>query len=59
VGVAQYPELLGTHLTMQQEAAVPTLGALTVVAAAALVLVVPAIVLIFVQKQRGRLGSPH
>ena len=59
-GVAQYPQLLGTHLTVQQAAApLPTLVTLTVVAAAALVLVVPAIVLLFLLQQRRQLGSPH
>jgi len=59
-GVAQYPQLLGTHLTVQQAAApLPTLVTLTVVAAAALVLVVPATVLLFVLQQRRRLDSPH
>jgi cytochrome bd ubiquinol oxidase subunit II len=55
-GVAQYPYLLGTHLTIGQAAApTPTLWALTVVAAAALLLVVPAMALLFVLAQRGRL----
>jgi cytochrome d ubiquinol oxidase subunit II len=55
-GVAQYPYLLGTHLTIGAAAApAPTLVALTVVAAAALVLVVPSIGLLFVLQQRGRL----
>jgi len=59
-GVAQYPQLLGTHLTVQQAAApLPTLVTLTAVAAAALVLVVPATVLLFVLQQRRRLDSPH
>jgi cytochrome bd ubiquinol oxidase subunit II len=58
-GVAQYPQLLGTHLTVQQAAApLPTLVTLTVVAAAALVLVVPAIVLLFLLQQHRRLDSP-
>jgi cytochrome d ubiquinol oxidase subunit II len=57
-GVAQYPYLLGTHLTIAQSAApTATLWALTVVAAAALVLVVPAMALLFVLAQRGRLQS--
>ena len=59
-GVAQYPQLLGTHLTVQQAAApLPTLVTLTVVAAAALVLVVPATVLLFFLQQRRLLDSPH
>jgi cytochrome d ubiquinol oxidase subunit II len=57
-GAAQYPYLLGTHLTIQQAAApTPTLVSLTVVAAAALVLVVPSMALLFVLGQRGRLES--
>jgi len=57
-GVAQYPYLLGTHLTITQAAAPrPTLWALTIVAALALVLVVPAMGLLFVLAQRGSLES--
>ncbi|WP_448624291.1 cytochrome d ubiquinol oxidase subunit II [Geodermatophilus sp. URMC 64] len=57
-GVAQYPYLLGTHLTIGQAAApTATLWSLTVVAAAALLLVVPAMALLFVLAQRGRLES--
>ncbi len=56
-GVAQYPYLLGTHLSIGQAAApTATLWALTVVAGAALVVVVPALVLLFVLQQRGRLA---
>jgi cytochrome d ubiquinol oxidase subunit II len=59
-GVAQYPYLLGTHMTIAEAAApVATLAALTVVAAAALVVVVPAMALLFVLQQRGRLESSH
>jgi len=55
-GVAQYPYLLGTHLSLGEAAApTPTLWALTVVAAAALLLVVPAMALLFVLVERGRL----
>ena len=55
-GVAQYPYLLGTHLRIAQAAApTSTLVALTVVAVAAVVLVVPSIALLFVLQQRGRL----
>jgi cytochrome d ubiquinol oxidase subunit II len=55
-GVAQYPYLLGTHLSIGAAAAPqPTLVSLTVVAAAALVLVLPSIGLLFVLQQRGRL----
>jgi cytochrome d ubiquinol oxidase subunit II len=57
-GVAQYPFLLGTHLPIAAAAApTSTLWALTVVAAAALVLVVPSMALLFVLAQRGRLES--
>ena len=55
-GVAQYPYLLGTHLTIDEAAApASTLVALAVVAAAALAVVVPAMALLFVLAQRGRL----
>ncbi|MGY1602318.1 cytochrome d ubiquinol oxidase subunit II [Geodermatophilus sp. SYSU D00815] len=55
-GVAQYPYLLGTRLPIAEAAApAPTLWALTVVAAVALVLVVPAMALLFTLAQRGRL----
>jgi cytochrome d ubiquinol oxidase subunit II len=57
-GVAQYPYLLGTHLSIGVAAAPgATLVALTVVAAAALVLVVPSMALLFVLQQRGRLEA--
>ncbi|WP_262283949.1 cytochrome d ubiquinol oxidase subunit II [Micromonospora sp. MA102] len=57
-GVAQYPYLLGTHLRID-EAAAPdaTLASLTLVAAAALLLVVPAMALLFVLHQRGHLDT--
>jgi cytochrome d ubiquinol oxidase subunit II len=55
-GVAQYPYLLGTHLAIARAAApTSTLVALTVVAVAAVVLVVPSMALLFVLQQRGRL----
>jgi cytochrome bd ubiquinol oxidase subunit II len=55
-GVAQYPYLLGTHLSIGAAAAPqPTLWALTVVAGAAVLLVVPSIGLLFALAQRGRL----
>jgi cytochrome bd ubiquinol oxidase subunit II len=55
-GVAQYPYLLGTHVSIEAAAAPgPTLTALTVVAAVALVIVVPSMALLFVLAQRGRL----
>nr|WP_296070960.1 cytochrome d ubiquinol oxidase subunit II [uncultured Actinoplanes sp.] len=58
-GVAQYPFLLGTHLSIA-EAAAPdaTLIALVVLAAGALVLVVPSVGLLFVLQQRGSLEPP-
>jgi cytochrome bd ubiquinol oxidase subunit II len=59
-GTAQYPYLLGTHTTIAQAAApVPALVSLTVVAAVALVVVVPSMVLLFVLAQRGTLESSH
>jgi cytochrome d ubiquinol oxidase subunit II len=55
-GVAQYPYLLGTHLSIARAAApTSTLVALTVVAVAAVLLVVPSIALLFMLQQRGRL----
>jgi cytochrome d ubiquinol oxidase subunit II len=57
-GVAQYPYLLGTHLSIGEAAApTSTLVALTVVAALALLLVVPSMALLFVLEQRGRLET--
>jgi cytochrome d ubiquinol oxidase subunit II len=56
-GVAQYPYLLGTHLPIADAAAPrPTLWALTAVAGAATLLVVPSIALLFTLQQRGRLS---
>jgi cytochrome bd ubiquinol oxidase subunit II len=55
-GVAQYPYLLGTHLRISEAAApAPTLWALTIVATAALLIIVPAMALLFILQQRGRL----
>jgi cytochrome bd ubiquinol oxidase subunit II len=57
-GVAQYPYLLGTHDAIQRSAAPPpTLWALTVVATAAVILVVPSLALLFTLQQRGRLEA--
>jgi cytochrome bd ubiquinol oxidase subunit II len=57
-GVAQYPYLLGTRLSIEDAAApAPTLTALAVVAAAALAMVVPSLALLFVLAERGRLES--
>ena len=55
-GVAQYPYLLGTHLTLD-EAASPraTLQVLIVVACVAGVTVLPSLVLLFRLAGRGRL----
>jgi len=55
-GVAQYPDMLGTHLRIDAAAAPrPTLVAVTVVFAAAVLLCVPSFVLLYVLQQRGRL----
>jgi cytochrome d ubiquinol oxidase subunit II len=55
-GAAQYPYLLGTHTSIAATAApTPTLWALTTVAAAAAVIVVPALGLLFTLQQRSRL----
>ncbi|GIF03963.1 cytochrome d ubiquinol oxidase subunit II [Actinoplanes siamensis] len=57
-GVAQYPYLLGSHLRITQAAAPDTtLWALAIVAGAALLLVVPAMALLFALQQRGDLDS--
>jgi cytochrome d ubiquinol oxidase subunit II len=57
-GVAQYPYLLGTHLSIQRAAApIATLWALTAVAAAAVIVVVPSLALLFSLEQRGRLEA--
>jgi cytochrome bd ubiquinol oxidase subunit II len=57
-GVAQYPYLLGTHLSIPAAAApTATLWALTLVAAVALAVVVPSMALLFALQQRGRLES--
>ncbi|TQS42117.1 cytochrome d ubiquinol oxidase subunit II [Cryptosporangium phraense] len=55
-GVAQYPYLLGTHVTIAEGAAPSsTLWALTIIATIALLIVVPSLSLLFVLQQRGRL----
>jgi cytochrome d ubiquinol oxidase subunit II len=57
-GVAQYPDLLGTHLTIAEAAApAASLAALTLVAAVALLVVAPSIGLLFALQQRGRLDT--
>ena len=59
-GTAQYPYLLGTHTTIAEAAApTTTLLSLTVVAAFALLIVVPSMALLFVLAQRGSLASSH
>jgi cytochrome bd ubiquinol oxidase subunit II len=55
-GVAQYPYLLGDHVSIAAAAApAPTLAALAAVAVAALILVVPSLALLYMLQQRGRL----
>jgi cytochrome d ubiquinol oxidase subunit II len=59
-GTAQYPYLLGTHTTIAEAAApTATLVSLAVVAALALVVVVPSMALLFALDQRGSLESSH
>jgi cytochrome d ubiquinol oxidase subunit II len=57
-GVAQYPFLLGTHLTLE-EAAAPdaTLTAVLAVFGVAIVTCLPALILLYVLDQRGRLDT--
>ncbi|HEY0486132.1 MAG TPA: cytochrome d ubiquinol oxidase subunit II [Mycobacteriales bacterium] len=55
-GVAQYPYLLGTHLTVRAAASpYPTLVAVAVVFGAAVLLCVPSLALLYVLEQRGEL----
>ncbi len=55
-GVAQYPYLLGTHMKLAAAAAPePTLIAVVVVAAVAVATCLPALILLYVLAQRGRL----
>jgi cytochrome d ubiquinol oxidase subunit II len=55
-GVAQYPYLLGTHLTISNSAAPSaTMGALLVVAGLAVALVVPSLMWLLLLTQRGDL----
>lgn len=57
-GVAQYPFLLGTHLTLAADAAPDrTLEAVTVVFLAAAVTCIPSLVYLYVLEQRGQLDS--
>ncbi|MFF9132513.1 MULTISPECIES: cytochrome d ubiquinol oxidase subunit II [unclassified Streptomyces] len=56
-GVAQYPYLLGTHLTIQQAAApTATLWVLIVVSFVAVVLIVPSLLLLYSLQLRRKLG---
>jgi cytochrome d ubiquinol oxidase subunit II len=59
-GVAQYPYLLGTHLSLDSAAAPdPTLTAVLAVFGVAVLTCLPALVLLYVLDQRGRLeGGP-
>ena len=55
-GVAQYPDLLGTHLSLAEAAAPsPSLWAVIVVFGAAAALCVPSLVFLYALQQRGRL----
>ena len=55
-GVAQYPDLLGTHLTLAQAAAPSaTLWTVLIVFLAAAVLCVPSLAFLYTLQQRGRL----
>jgi cytochrome d ubiquinol oxidase subunit II len=55
-GVAQYPELLGTHLPIASGAAPgATLASVVVIFGAATVLVLPSLGLLYLLQQRGRL----
>jgi cytochrome d ubiquinol oxidase subunit II len=59
-GVAQYPYLLGTHLSIHQAAAPPaTMSALTVVSVAALVTIGPSLLWLFLLTHRGSLVAGH
>lgn len=57
-GVAQYPYLLGTHLTITEGAAPgATMDALTIITICAVVLVGPSLLALFVLTSRGRLDG--
>jgi cytochrome d ubiquinol oxidase subunit II len=57
-GVAQYPYLLGTHLTVGEAASPhPTLVSIMVLLAGALVLCGPSLVLLYLLQERGRLDE--
>lgn len=58
-GVAQYPYLLGTHVSIYAASApTPTMDAVGVVALAAVVFVVPSLAWLLLLTDRGRLGEP-
>jgi cytochrome d ubiquinol oxidase subunit II len=58
-GVAQYPFLLGTHLRLVNAAAPnPTLWVLVGVAAAAALLILPSLAILYFLQNRGRLRAP-
>ena len=57
-GLAQYPYILGDHLTIAEAAApAPTLAAVTVVFVAAIVLCVPSLGVLYALQQKGRLDA--
>lgn len=57
-GVAQYPYLLGTHLTLSADAAPdPTLEAVVIVFLVAAVTIIPSLIYLIVLEQRGQLDS--
>jgi cytochrome d ubiquinol oxidase subunit II len=57
-GVAQYPYMLGRHLTIDEAASPPaTLASLIAVFACAALVVVPSLVLLYSLQQRGRLEN--
>ncbi|WP_225845165.1 cytochrome d ubiquinol oxidase subunit II [Streptomyces sp. HPF1205] len=59
-GVAQYPYLLGTHLSLSAAASPrPSLWVLVAVACAAAVLIVPSLALLLTLAGRARLASPE
>ncbi|MCW2599709.1 MAG: Cytochrome bd-I ubiquinol oxidase subunit 2 [Frankiales bacterium] len=58
-GIAQYPYVLGTHLSIAEAAAPrPTLVSVAVIFGAALLVCVPSLTLLYVLHQRGRLVEP-
>jgi cytochrome d ubiquinol oxidase subunit II len=58
-GMAQYPFLLGTHVSIREAAAPPaTLHAVVVVFIAAALLLTPSFALLYLLQQRGELDEP-